>query len=209
VILRLLLFLKLLLPFRRIARREDQEFEQGNVFTSAPLPASFPCCKPICSAPPRARFPPQLDGRLLQTIHPFTEGESAAKTEQRWRDLSGLCPKRVHPQSQPTKKTCDRPNLFPAGMIRALFSAPKIVGLWGRTHVPHADTPSLNPGLWYNWYPPIAGRRQAKKTRKVWKLGPNLFLLAFEDQALLASLLYVRGFLRTGCYASQLSRVLK
>jgi hypothetical protein len=24
--------------------------------------------------------------------------------------------------------------------------------------------PSLNPGLWYNWYPPIASRRQAKKT---------------------------------------------
>ena len=28
------------------------------------------------------------------------------------------------------------------------------------------DTPSLNPGLWYNWYPPIASRRQAKKKRK-------------------------------------------
>ena len=28
------------------------------------------------------------------------------------------------------------------------------------------DTPSLNPGLWYNWYPPIASRRQAKKSRK-------------------------------------------
>jgi hypothetical protein len=26
-------------------------------------------------------------------------------------------------------------------------------------------TPSLNPGLWYNWYPPIVGPRQAKKTR--------------------------------------------
>jgi hypothetical protein len=71
--------LKLLLPFRRIARREDQEFEQGDVFTSVRLPASFPCSKPICSAPPHARFPSQLDGRLLETIHPFTEGDSAAK----------------------------------------------------------------------------------------------------------------------------------
>lgn len=26
-------------------------------------------------------------------------------------------------------------------------------------------TPSLNPGLWYYWYPPNASRRQAKKTR--------------------------------------------
>lgn len=26
-------------------------------------------------------------------------------------------------------------------------------------------TPSLNPGLWYYWYPPIASRRQAKKMR--------------------------------------------
>jgi len=133
---------------------------------------------------PRARFPSQLDGRLLQTIHPFTEGDSATKGENCSHHLSGMRPKRVLPKLRLTLKTCDRPNLFPARMIRALFSsAPKIVGLWGRTRVPRADTPSLNPGLWYNWYPPIASRRQAKKTRKVWNL--KRLNLAFEGQVLL------------------------
>jgi len=66
----------------------------------------------------------------------------------------------------------------PSGLAAArIYSRPAwseryrnlVQGLWeGRAaHAcPCNDTPSLNPGLWYNWYPPIAGRRQAKKTRR-------------------------------------------
>jgi hypothetical protein len=105
--------LKLLLPFRRIARREDQEFEQGDVFTSVRLPASFPCSKPICSAPPRARFPSQLDGRLLQTIHPFTEGDSATKGENCSHHLSGMRPKKSSSETSADPEDLRPPEFIP------------------------------------------------------------------------------------------------
>jgi hypothetical protein len=47
-------------------------------------------------------------------------------------------------------------------------------------------TPSLNPGLWYNWYPPIASRRQAKKTRTAVTVIPVLDNFTWEGQRLLA-----------------------
>src|SRR5208282_453628 len=51
------------------------------------------------------------------------------------------------PEYQPTKRTCDGPNLFPARMIRALVhSVPRIVGSLGHTEVPWRNARSLNPG---------------------------------------------------------------
>jgi hypothetical protein len=71
-------------------------------------------------------------------------------------------------------------------MIRALNnSTPIIVGWEGHTKTLRR-TPSLNPGLWYNWYPPIASRRQAKKTRTAPQVIFALDNVIWEGQRLLA-----------------------
>jgi hypothetical protein len=78
----------------------------------------------------------------------------------------------------------------------------------GRTRAPSVDTPSLDPGLWHHWYPPIASRRQAKKTERLDRerraRPPRL-----GGAILRCPLLYVRGFLRTGCQVNEPGRVLK
>ena len=72
--------------------------------------------------------------------------------------------------------------------------APRILGWWGRAGVPSVDTPSLNPGLWHNLYPPIASRRQGKKNENGCDGEPRRALRAREEPCLPAPCPYVRGF---------------
>ncbi len=153
----------------------------------------------------RIRFPPSLDGKFEQSIHPVTEPECAPKYKTVQTIFWVLGPNRVCPHPQLTLMTCVRPNLFPARLIRTMVdAAPRTSGGQGRTLIPWLETPSLNPGLWSNLYPPIVSRRQAKKkpSRGACPLGP-------EGQASPVPLLYVRRFQRSGCSTNQLARVLK
>lgn len=63
----------------------------------------------------------------------------------------------------------DREDLRPPRFIPRQYdpgagdSCSKDCGMGGCTRLPRHDARSLNPGLWYKRYPPIASRRQAKK----------------------------------------------
>jgi len=93
---------------------------------------------------------------------------SAHEHKERPKSLAFFFPG-SHPSRVCPKPLDNREDLRPPGFIPCqddpdtCSCAPRILGWEGRTHAPSVDTPSLNPGLWHNWYPPIASRRQGKK----------------------------------------------
>jgi len=88
--------LNLLLPFRRIARREDQEFEQGTLLRSWFVPELSAAAHrlPIACY---FRVASELDGSQNQKIHSFAEPSSAWSTEKLRSILSAIVPEQNSP----------------------------------------------------------------------------------------------------------------
>ena len=130
------------------------------------------------------RFQSGLDGKSAFTVQPFTERTGTMNGSKVVASFfSGIA------SEQGFFRTLDnREDPRPAGYIPCQDDpdtcswAPKILGWQGRTRVPLVDTPSLNPGLWYNWYPPIASRRQAKKQERRLQRVPGV-PSAWEEQS--------------------------
>jgi hypothetical protein len=93
----------LLLPFRRIARREDQSFKQGVVFLMVGNPAFFratrssPPCVPFSSC---KQSPFALDGLLAQRIQSVPKTSRVKKIEKCWRHFPPFCV-RAQPAKNP------------------------------------------------------------------------------------------------------------
>jgi hypothetical protein len=106
--------LSLLLPFRRIARREDLGFKQGAVFAIVRHPrvfSNYPSSPRCFSFPSYEQIPSGLDGVSAQTIQPVPEVARAKKIEKCWRSSA-----RVFEHSL-SKSPADRDDLRAAEFI--------------------------------------------------------------------------------------------
>ncbi len=130
-------------------------------------------CAPALSNLPQ----PRLDGAREQKVKTILKPSRAAKTEtataksktssDRTASLSlgsaAFRPSGVLPQFRTTFESCGGPHFsLPEKRGRCQFCS-KGCGRPGPRERSQVETPSLNPGLWYFRYPPIASRRQAKK----------------------------------------------
>jgi len=155
--------LNLLLPFRRIARREDQSPKRSHFRDRKPARRLLGASSKLS-----LRFLRTIPVPVRRHVGAKDSASHAGNTHREIRNRSLSFPQTASKQSLPTTLGYNQDprsvEFIPAGVIPAIANtAPRILGWQGRTRVPCFDTPSLNPGLWYTLYPPIVVRRQAKK----------------------------------------------